>query len=969
MGKKKPTQRITEYYTSIQYAICHGVVEKLISIRVNDKIVGKCASMIGPVIYINDEKLFGGPKKEGGLKGRLAWQSGTDDQLLDYYVASKKGKLPSQLPGYRGIATAFFTEWPGSGAVGAETGVIGSIIGGLNIQVSSSFGLSSFLSGGRKAPMKGFYWSANQPVIPPVHFRVTRIDRSWLPEIAAIPGDVDLERIAICIAIDCSLSMRSDGKLGIVKTATIQLLQDLKNAQGAATYDVRVVGWSGDVQALEKRDCTSEDYDELIAFVEGLGTSYGTFFTNAVVDLEDFYEGSKGKCRSFLFLTDGIADSPANADSAAATLAATGAESHAFSLVETDTVQTAKMDNTPSDGVPVLNLDLAPMRLRNLFRATGTHQIDMNPAHIIRECLVNTVWGLGLPESALNSDMFEDAARTLYEERFGLSMMWTRQAEVQEFVGEILSHIQGVIYVNPMSGLICLKLIRNDYDPDELDILTPSNSKVTSFKRRSPAEVTNEINVTWTNPISEKEEVVTRQSLGSIVANNGEVVPDNRNYYGVRRAGLAAALCDRDLAAATAPLSTAEVKANRAFSLKVPGDVVKLTDPENGADGIIMRIMKIDYGYVGDSEVELTLTEDIFSYAKARFIEPPTSGNTNPSEFPRAPIANEILTTNAFMNKSLSDGIDDLVDPETQVAFLIATDSSDTFNSEIYQEVTDILGATSFESIGEFDLVGRALLTEQLDADVESEMVLPVPSVGYGPNVGAFLIIGASGLPEDHHEIALITAIDSGTGAATIKRALMDTVPWDWPVGTPVRYMDQLTRVVNPNSTVSGVSADYRIHSQTSLGLLPDQLAPVVTYQATDRLYAPARPAGVTVGGAAFGAIDGLDLTTIDVTWETRNRLTEDGVLLAWDEASVTPEVDQTTTVRLIDHATDTVIIEYDGLTGTTHTFDTADCGAAYLVRVQVVAVRDGLESIQGHSVLVDRTPLLPPENLTIEVL
>ncbi len=127
MGKKKPTQRITRYYTSFQYAICHGVVDKLISIRVNDKIVGKCASLIGPVIYIDDEKLFGGDKKEGGLKGRLAWQAGTDDQLLDAYVASKKGKLPAQLPGYRGIATAFFTESPPPGYSG-ESDLVGSVV-------------------------------------------------------------------------------------------------------------------------------------------------------------------------------------------------------------------------------------------------------------------------------------------------------------------------------------------------------------------------------------------------------------------------------------------------------------------------------------------------------------------------------------------------------------------------------------------------------------------------------------------------------------------------------------------------------------------------------------------------------------------------------------------------------------------------------------------------------------------------
>lgn len=157
MGRrKKPTQRVTQYFTSIQYAICHGRVERLLSLRVNGKDIPVNPEATGMVSDIGQGEIFGGILKEGGLDGRMAWQDGSDDQLLDSYVASKKGAVPSDLPGYRGIATAFFTERAGQG-----TG-------------------------------KGFYWSANQPVIHPVHFEVTRIDRSWRPEIAAIHGNFEI---------------------------------------------------------------------------------------------------------------------------------------------------------------------------------------------------------------------------------------------------------------------------------------------------------------------------------------------------------------------------------------------------------------------------------------------------------------------------------------------------------------------------------------------------------------------------------------------------------------------------------------------------------------------------------------------------------------------------------------------------------------------------------------------------------
>lgn len=956
MGKKKPTQRVTEYYTSIQYGICHGVVEKLVALRVNDKVIGKCSGINGPVVYIDQPELFGGVKKEGGLRGRMAWQDGSDDQLLDSYIASKKGRLPTDLPGYRGIATAYFTEWPTPSTAEsiADESKLGSVLRGNS--TAASFirsAILSFFNALTRPAMKGFYWSANQPIVPPVHFRVTRIDRSWLPEIAAVPGDPDFEQQAICIAIDNSISMQIDNRIGIAKSATIELLRDLKKSAASATFDIRVVAWSASVQSIQRRNCTQADYDALIAFVNGLGTASGTDFTQAVSGLQSFYDGAQEKCRTFIFLTDGEPNNPATATSASNTLALTGANAYAFNLVLPNTTYTAMMDNTPADGVPVLTLSVASSYLKNLFRATSTTQIDMNPAHMIRECLVNTVWGLGLPESLLDESMFAEAAQTLFTEQFGLSMMWSRQSKVEEFISEILSHIQGTVYVNPMTGKICLKLIRNDYDASALEILTPSNSTVTSFKRRTPAEITNEINVTWTNPVSEKEEVISRQSLGSIVANNGEVVSDNRNYYGVRRAGLAAELCARDLAAATAPLSSAEVSANRQFSRMVPGDVVKLTDPENGANQIIMRIMKIDYGYVGSSDVKLTLTEDVFSYAKPRYIEPPSSGNPTQGQSPAPPDVAEVFTLNTYMNQSLSDGLDDLVDPETQVAFLIGTTQRDAFNVEVQQEAVTVTGDTEYQVVGEFDLIGLASLTEALVPEPVSELVLPVPENGAAPTPGSFAIIGPPGLPEALHEIALVSDFDRTTGLSTIRRGMMDTIPGDWPAGTPIRYLDQLTRFINPNMTVGGLTEEYRFHTRTSLGLLSDELAPVVSYAATQRLHAPTRPANVVVAGVAFGSLDGSALTDVEVTWANRNRLTEDAVLLGWDEPTVTPEVGQTVTVKLTDFETGITIAEYPGLSGTSYTFPAADRAYADVVVVSVVSERDGMESIQGHSVLI----------------
>lgn len=845
MGKKKQKQRVTEYFTSIQYAICHGVVEKLLSIRVNDKIVGGFEGA-GSTIDIHQPELFGGIKKEGGLRGRLFWQDGSADQLVNAYVAAKKGLTPSTMPGYRGIATAFFTERPGE--------------------------------------RPGFYWSANQPIIPPVHFQVKRIDRSWRPDIAGIDREVVPEPVSYSLG----------AAFPIISAATPGYPVPISNYPNSI-----VIGPFPEFRLITAGPLGVHPDDRFV-------------FNGVVFGDEDYVYSPPGTLL--------------------------------YSLPAGETLTVQIQNRQPF-------LSGAGGTLIATAQIAGAE--DMNPAHIIRECLINSVWGLGLPESALDMTMFEAAAETLYAEQFGLSMIWTRQAPIQDFISDILSHIQGTVYVNPMTGKIALKLIRNDYNAATLDVLDPSNSRVTSFKRRSPAEITNEIAVTWTNPSSEKEEVVTMQSLGSIVANNGEVVSDNRNYYGVRRAALAAELCARDLASSVAPLSTAEVSANRQFSQKVPGDVVKLTDPENGAFELIMRIMKVDYGRLGDSTVALTLSEDVFSFDKPVVNTPPTTQNPPQSFPPNPPTFIEFITLNSYMNFNSSDGLEDLVEPETQVAFFVATNNRDTYNVEIFREETSASGAVVYDTVGDFDLTSMGVLTAVLPAEVESFLALPLPTAGFFPTVGRFVLFAPTGIPEHQHEIALVTAFNGDTGQYTLSRGMMDTVPREWAIGTPVRYFDGLGRIVNPVAEAAGISKNYKFVTRTSLGSLPDALVPTAAYTPTDRLQAPTRPANVVVAGAAFGTVDALALTTISVSWANRNRLTEDAVLLGWDEPTVTPEAGQTTTVRLIDYDTGITLTEYTGLTGTSLTFPASDRSYANAVSVTALSARDGIESIQAHSVLV----------------
>lgn len=924
MGKSSPKQRVVEYYMSLHYGICHGVVERFVSLSANEKVIVTDPDASG-ILDIDENNLFGGVKKEGGLSGRVAFQSGSGSQLLDSYCAAKLTALdgsagtPTTVPAYRGIATAFFTERPGSAA--------------------------------------GFYWSANQPYVPPLWFRVTRLHRDWQPALAAIPGESERQGIAVCFALDLSLSM--GGGLGqvwlVARDAIIGAVADLRDSAYPDTIDIRIVGWNSSYTEMVRRNCTPADYEDLLDFVVSLTElAEGADFTQAVAGLPEFFADSGDKKRYFFFVSDGVTTDPDSVIAAAEVLDGIDSlKSYSYNSVVPATIYSEAMDNTSSDGVPVIPVT-GDRTMASRVLSTITDQLDANPAHIIWEAMTNRVWGRGLPTFMMNEASFIAAAQTLFNERFGLSMIWVRQTELEAFVAEVLDHIQATLYVDPRTGRWNLKLIRDDYNPDDCLVLDTSNSLVESFKRRSPAETTGEIIVSWKNPQTEEDETVSAQSLGTIVINNGEIVSDSRNYYGVRRADLAAQLAARDLAAASAPLATAEVHASRAAWTLVPGDVIKLRQPEYADYDVLMRVTAINYGKPGASVVRLSLTEDVFSYAKPRAQKPPRTASTNTAtgQTPAAPASSETISLNYyFSNSTITEVPTDL---QSGLGFIATTTQTDASLFEVAVETVDNVGATVFSSLGGFSFAGRATLAATLEDVPTSAGVVLSTLVGSSPQVGSFVFLGGPGLPESEHEIAVIVAQSSVDGSFTLRRGALDTVPQYWPLGTLARIINTGDAVSSEDFAVIGDPVDYRFQTQTSRGLLSIGSAPVVTYAATDRYHAPARPANVKVQGDLQGPVDMIGFSgSVTVTWNNRNRLTEDTTVLQWTDGEVTPEVGQTTTIRLVDDLTGAAITEFTGLTGTSYSFAATARGSSDFVRVLVFAVRDGIESIQGREILM----------------
>lgn len=887
MGKAKPKTEVTEYYMSEHFGICSGA-DALLKLTIKEKEAWVGSQFELGEITINDPELFGGVKKEGGLRGIVHYLPGASDQLLPDALAQKLGRADgADCPGFRGLASLFFV--------------------------------------GDTRP--GFYWTANSPYLPGVWATVRRAPIGLNPDYALIPvnpadeGDTFSGEAVLAWWQHSRIGAAPDRDHTALRIRFFDVYGLPLSAYIGPGADLYCPVWT-------ERSITTEIPE-------------GTTTIQVVIDMSPGALSNRGGYVDDITLTiDGVPITLANPD------AETGDNSGWITTSSNDltnrTATPASHSGSYYFGYPG---NFKVRAYQDISAVAAVDLKDANPAHMIYECLTNTDWGMGSPLAALDTDEFETAAVTLYNEGFGLSMIWTRQSSIQDFVQEILDHIQAVIFVDPSTGLLTLKLIRDDYDAEYLPEITPDNADLSSFGRKLWGDIVNEITVTWTNPENEQEETITAQDDASI-ATQGGIVPDSRNYYGVRNAALAQKLAWRDLRSSGQPLASCEAEVNRTQWDLRPASVVKLTWPEYSLSEIVMRVTSIDYGKPGDPTIKLSLMEDVYGLDIGTYDDPPSSEWEDPSSQPEAFDTVEILTLPLFFaaDTTVAAFIENPEYPEVLAGVLATTANADAYAYELWDEVTLPNGSLEWQSLGTNNIIGRGELVVALAAEAETAGVSFENVTGQTiPTIGGFIIIGSVG--EEGNEIAMVDADNGDDYGYDLIRGVLDTVPRAWPVGTPAWFVDGSTLFEDSLIRAAAEEVDYKLRMQTSQGMLPLAGAPLETYTLTERPWLPNRPADVEAYGEAwsseFAPIDARERVDpwITVTWANRNRLTEDSQVLAWTDATVTPETGQTTTIEVRD-ADGVLLTTHDGLTGIS--FDVPDASFDYdnIVRLRVYSER-----------------------------
>lgn len=848
-GVAGPRSRTTvgyRYRVGMHLILSLGPVDRLKAIFSGEK-----RAFLGNVgnetIRIDRENLHGGDRRGGGLRGNFTVALGGPDQQPSPYLENRS-QLDNPQPAYRGV-TALIAEQP---------------------------------------------YVGTQPTPQRFSARLERIrsvdpdyngGEQWYSDKAPIFQRTVNEQLSVMISLDVSGSM--DGqRIETAKGAITGYLEILKSVASEERVDIRIVAWSGEVQGtITRRNANDSDIDALIGFVNGLEVGGGTNFVAALDGAESFFESSSNRSQFLLyFITDGepTGGSEDDAEVIAGELGSLGVNIYGINIELSDTTETEKIDNTPWDGVPVVRGDQDGPLSDALVGPVA--EFDLNPAHIIREVLISPDTGGSGDSSRINNESFEAAADRLYDEGFGLSLLWDGDQSRGDFISLVENHIDARVSQNRRTGLWEIDLIRDDYDEEELFEVDRSNViEWTNVNRPENHTLQNQVIVKFNKPEVGEQ--------GSITATNGAslrfmdppmIILEERTYEGIQKSSLASRVASRDLLAVSSPLLRATATMTWLPTELNRGSAVVLNDQKVGIDNVIARITEIRDGDGRDNSIEVDFIEDRFSIGNEGEIaieeyRPPViiAEPGDPRLVEEAPywvLGQE--TGFSELNQTLSE------DPD----FGILHVSFGNPNGRVIDgDVRFDDDGDGFEDGGVVDaLPSFTLLSRMSRIATQTRVIVETEDSVEDIPQNTIAIIG--------NEVVEIESIEQGGSwsqnsywrpvqepegqffTLELKRGCLDTVP-DWHHAGDKILPWGINSLISEDFT-SGDSVDVKILTSTSREQLTEDEAPTDTVAFNNRAISP-YPVGSVQSDGTFISPNYDPNEDYFLTWSHRNRLTQ----------------------------------------------------------------------------------------------
>lgn len=495
--------------------------------------------------------------------------------------------------------------------------------------------------------------------------------------------------------------------------------------------------------------------------------------------------------------------------------------------------------------------DLTPEQISNLRTIYA-----MNPAHILVECATNRDWGRGLSLDDLNLDSYREAADTLYREGFGLCLRYNRQTSLDNFVQQILDHVGAAQYGDLNTGKLVLKLLRDDYNVDELPLFTYDDGiiAVQDDDSTSSDAAPNELVITYHDPVTHSDGEVRAQNLGAIQSVG--LISSSTEYMGLPTHDLASRVAQRDLEVSASGLTRLILEFDRRGGVLAPASVFRIHLPDRNIDNMVLRVGSIEER--DDGRLKIKAVQDVFGLPATSY----SSGDQGSTWVPPDGAAQPITDSHAFevpytlLANQLSAADLAYLDSTSSYLSVMATRPNNMAVSYLLQTQSEGL---EWQTVSENDWTPSGILRQAVNA---LDTVLSIES-NFIPPVGSAVWLG--------DELVRIDAVNEAEKTLMVGRGCGDSLPVHHNGGTVLRFLSEGIEG-STQEYLESESLNWRLLTKTTTETLKPELAQVSSLTFTGRQSRPYLPGRIAINDQRY-PVTVAKADEYAMTWAHRDRL------------------------------------------------------------------------------------------------
>lgn len=471
----------------------------------------------------------------------------------------------------------------------------------------------------------------------------------------------------------------------------------------------------------------------------------------------------------------------------------------------------------------------------------GSNQGLMNIVHMIRECITDPYWGRGLPESLVDETSFYNAALTVYNEGLGFAVYWAQESTIEDFINELLKHIQASLYRDRKTGKYKLELIRKLTSTVGVFVIDDSNSKdIAEVKKKSIGDLVSQVEVKFINNLTHKDDTVI-VSDPSLMSRQGEPKKDSTTYIACATKDVAHRLALRDLQQKSFPMiMVTGIETDRTAENLYVGAAFILNRPDYFPIPILMRVAQISLGDSISGRITIDAVQDNFQAADLVYPTLPSSGWINPIKDPDPALLKTVFevpyyAVAKFKGDAYAQGLNPL---KTFVTAAAASPSDISYSAGIWTTT-----GTNFTRKNAVDFCCTGVLASTIN---ETDTVFTVSNLQDEEllDIGTYFKV----------ENEFMGLVARTTNTFTVKRGVLDTIPAKHNSGTRFYGVEEYSATDNTIYFV-GETVKVKLTPKTPKSEYPVASASQDIITLLGRMHLPYPPANVKINNELWPTV------------------------------------------------------------------------------------------------------------------